>query len=265
LQTYTPCTMLGTPRRKVNTLSMCSLGKVLVDQLSPLPSLGSTAAVHESSSMPWKQLLRTLVHPSTLPHHASLGLVAAASAAATAVTAGRGVTGMVPVSLQQLGQLHMRRHMGSGRDGYTHFEHRGRRYYRLSGRTGTLLGLIATGGMVVWVRSREEVPYTHRRHSILVSPIQEHALGTATYAEVLAKARADGTLLPRTHPAVRAVEHVGTRIAKKAEDGFGGGFNGHMKGLQWDFAVINSPEPNAFVVPGGKVGVFPTGLGITDA
>jgi predicted Zn-dependent protease len=32
-----------------------------------------------------------------------------------------------------------------------------------------------------------------------------------------------------------------------------------MQGLKWEFSVINSPEVNAFVVPGGKVVVY-TGL-----
>lgn len=29
-----------------------------------------------------------------------------------------------------------------------------------------------------------------------------------------------------------------------------------MRNLDWEFAVINSPEVNAFVVPGGKVVVY---------
>lgn len=32
-----------------------------------------------------------------------------------------------------------------------------------------------------------------------------------------------------------------------------------MQGLKWEFAVIDSPQINAFVVPGGKVVVY-TGL-----
>ena len=41
-----------------------------------------------------------------------------------------------------------------------------------------------------------------------------------------------------------------------ATDGYGGGFQGHLRGLQWEFAVIDSPQVNAFVVPGGKVVVY---------
>ena len=34
---------------------------------------------------------------------------------------------------------------------------------------------------------------------------------------------------------------------------------GTLQGLEWEFAVINSPQVNAFVVPGGKMVVY-TGL-----
>jgi hypothetical protein len=52
----------------------------------------------------------------------------------------------------------------------------------------------------------------------------------------------------RPLPAARGVQ--------AASDGFGGGFQGHMEGLEWEFAVVDSPQVNAFVVPGGKVVVF---------
>jgi hypothetical protein len=42
-------------------------------------------------------------------------------------------------------------------------------------------------------------------------------------------------------------------VHQVATDGTGGGYHGHMRDLQWEFAVIDSPEVNAFVAPGGKV------------
>lgn len=45
-----------------------------------------------------------------------------------------------------------------------------------------------------------------------------------------------------------------------AADGGGGGYVDHMRNLDWEFAVIHSPEINAFVVPGGKVVVYTGGL-----
>lgn len=45
-------------------------------------------------------------------------------------------------------------------------------------------------------------------------------------------------------------------VLQVAGDGAGGGYYQHMKGLDWEFAVINSPDVNAFVAPGGKVVAF---------
>lgn len=119
-----------------------------------------------------------------------------------------------------------------------------------------------------------------------------------------------GTLLPPQHRAVQAVRRVGMRVARAATDGYGGGYQEHLKHMEWEFAVVshavgtlwshcghavgtlwpccvrgmprpmglgtcpesgeaparrpqvNSPQVNAFVVPGGKVVVY-TGEGGT--
>ena len=106
------------------------------------------------------------------------------------------------------------------------------------------------------------------------------------HAQVKAQAQAEGKLLPPQHRYVRAVRNVGLQIAKVAGDGHGDGYQQHMKvwqlvgshynagdqhachnecslqlqDLKWEFSVIDEPDqPNAFVVPGGKVVVY-TGL-----
>ena len=121
------------------------------------------------------------------------------------------------------------------------------------------MALLGGAGTVVWASSREEIPYTGRKHAILVDIHTERELGAQTFRQVLMEAKMKGSLLPPSHPAVQAVTRVGRRIAAVASDGQGGGYAAHMKGLQWEFAVIHSPEVNAFVVPGGKVVVY-TGL-----
>jgi predicted Zn-dependent protease len=78
-------------------------------------------------------------------------------------------------------------------------------------------------------------------------------------AQAKEEARAEGRLLPDAHPAARLVRRVGGRIAAVAarpETPNGRGAYGHMAGLQWEYAVIQSAVPNAFVVPGGKVVVY---------
>ncbi len=72
--------------------------------------------------------------------------------------------------------------------------------------------------------------------------------------QTLREAAAEGRLLPPTHPAVRRVARLGQQIAAVAADGAGGGAYSHMRGLAWEFAVVDNAAPNAFVVPGGKVG-----------
>ncbi|KAL4855091.1 Mitochondrial metalloendopeptidase OMA1 [Chlorella vulgaris] len=119
-------------------------------------------------------------------------------------------------------------------------------------RAAVWVAVVGGGGVVVWVSSRQEIPYTKRMHAILVSPQSEAEMGQQTFQQVLAEARRNGTLLPPNHRAVQSVRRVGTRIAQAASDGFGGGFQGHMEGLEWEFAVVDSPQVNAFVVPGGK-------------
>lgn len=132
------------------------------------------------------------------------------------------------------------------------------------------------------------------RHAILISSEREAALGKQTYRQVLEEAKAAGMLLPPNHPATRLVRRVGTLVAKvgccsllhgdarclpcsasnaspytclffaagprqAATDGYGGGFQDHLRSLDWDFAVVDSSQVNAFVVPGGKVVVYTGG------
>jgi metalloendopeptidase OMA1, mitochondrial len=122
-------------------------------------------------------------------------------------------------------------------------------------------GAALAGGSAVWYSSREEIPFTHRMHAILVTTDMERQLGEQAFAQITQDAARKGSLLPRSHPATRAVERVGRRLAAVASDPRlgGGGYTDHMKGLDWEFVVIDDNQCNAFVVPGGKVVVF-TGL-----
>ena len=125
------------------------------------------------------------------------------------------------------------------------------------------------GGSAVWYASREEIPFTHRMHAILITTGMERELGESTFKQIREEATRAGTLLPRNHPASKAVERVGRRLAavassdERGKDGvihsLGGGYTSHMAGLDWEFVVIDDNQVNAFVVPGGKVVVY-TGL-----
>jgi metalloendopeptidase OMA1, mitochondrial len=189
-------------------------------------------------------------------------LLAAKAALAEGRAATRRATNIVlETSSPPLSFWHQTRHQWNDRSGYIHFGDP--RQHRRGPSRGTinLLVLCSAGGAVVYIRSRQEVPYTGRVHAVLLSPDSELEMGRQTFAQVLAEASAQGALLPRWHPASQAVRRVGQRVAAVAGDGRGGGFQRHMSPDQtsWEFAVVRSNQVNAFVVPGGKVVVY-TGL-----
>ncbi|KAI1297037.1 hypothetical protein EDD11_007247 [Mortierella claussenii] len=86
-----------------------------------------------------------------------------------------------------------------------------------------------------------------RRRFLDVSPEQEESMAKDAYNQTMKQYR--HRLLPSNHPDTRLVERVARRIIKAAG----------MENLEWEFHVIDDPEKNAFVLPGGKVFVF-TGI-----
>ncbi len=90
----------------------------------------------------------------------------------------------------------------------------------------------------------QEAPITGRSQLILLSDDQAAQMGADAYKQILKK----GTL--SKDPALnRRVKQVGRRIAAVADD----------PGYDWEFKVLKDKTPNAFALPGGKVGVN-TGL-----
>src|SRR5690242_9767858 len=94
------------------------------------------------------------------------------------------------------------------------------------------------------------VPVTGRSQLNLVSPGQEMQLGLSAFDQLK-------QTTPVNHdPAVNAmVQKVGKRIAAVAGQ--------DMPNAQWEFVLFDSPEANAFCLPGGKVGVYKGILPIT--
>ncbi|MBU6406451.1 MAG: M48 family metallopeptidase [Alphaproteobacteria bacterium] len=107
---------------------------------------------------------------------------------------------------------------------------------RLSRRT-LLAGLTAGVAMAAC----SENPATGRRQFLLVSDAQLAALGAQAWVDLQAQ-----TPLSRDADAVARLERIGTRVAQASG----------RTDLAWEFKVFDSPEVNAFVLPGGKVGFF---------
>ncbi|MEM7730272.1 MAG: M48 family metallopeptidase [Pseudomonadota bacterium] len=106
--------------------------------------------------------------------------------------------------------------------------------------------LFAIGAAVYYFANQETVPFTERKQLRTMSVDQEMQLGLQSYQQILS----DSAVL-RDGPVVDAVREIGERIARAAapED----------PGFEWAFNVIDSPQVNAFALPGGYTAVY-TGI-----
>ena len=88
------------------------------------------------------------------------------------------------------------------------------------------------------------VPETGRKQFNFLTPDQEMEMGLTSFNQMKAG-------VPISNDAEKAamVERVGKRIAAVAP----------LPDAQWEFVLFESEEPNAFCLPGGKVGVY-TGI-----
>ncbi|OMP85809.1 Mitochondrial metalloendopeptidase OMA1, partial [Diplodia seriata] len=83
-----------------------------------------------------------------------------------------------------------------------------------------------------------------RRRFNVVSPEQEKSMSKEMYAQVLQEYH--GQILPAWDRRVQMVQRVLDRLIPASG----------LDNEQWEVHVIDSPEMNAFVIPGGKVFVF---------
>src|SRR5438045_5632097 len=115
------------------------------------------------------------------------------------------------------------------------------------GAISSLVGIILVLGFLVACSS---VPVTGRKQLRLVSAGEEAQLGLTSFDQVKKE-----TPISRDPAANAMVQRVGQRLAAVASK--------DLPNAQWEFVVFDSPEANAFCLPGGKVGVYKGILPIT--
>jgi len=93
-------------------------------------------------------------------------------------------------------------------------------------------------------------PITGRRQLSLVSGEQEAQLGFTAFEQMKKE-----TPISRDAAANALLQRVGTRIAAVAAK--------DLPDAKWEFVVFESKEPNAFCLPGGKIGIYTGILPIT--
>ena len=111
----------------------------------------------------------------------------------------------------------------------------------LLGRRGAI-GAAVTAAVVL--AGCATAPVTGRDQFIVVSDQQANAMGASAYQQIRAEKR-----ISSDRRLVQLVQQVGRRVAAVADD----------PGYRWEFTVFEDPSPNAFALPGGKIGVN-TGL-----
>jgi metalloendopeptidase OMA1, mitochondrial len=116
----------------------------------------------------------------------------------------------------------------------------------LTSRALVLIGCAAA--LAAGVIACMTVSETGRRQLVLLSPSQELQLGVSSFSQL------KQDLPVSQDAAARAmVERVGQRISAVAP----------LPNAQWEFVLFESPEANAFCLPGGKVGIYTGILKIT--
>lgn len=87
-------------------------------------------------------------------------------------------------------------------------------------------------------------PASGKKSFLLTSVAEENAQGEQAYEEILKKEK-----VVIDTPQAKMVEEIGKKIAAVA----------NQPDFKWEFKTIESNEPNAFCLPGGKVAVY-TGI-----
>ncbi len=109
---------------------------------------------------------------------------------------------------------------------------------------------IGIPALVVVLVSCYTVPETHRSSFNIISPGNETRLGISAFDEIKRQEHES-----TNKEQIELVQRVGQRIAKVAEK--------DIPNAKWEFVLFENNEPNAFALPGGKVGVYTGILPIT--
>ena len=104
------------------------------------------------------------------------------------------------------------------------------------------------------------VPITGRKTRLLVDDAQILSLSTQQYQEYM-----QGAKLSTNQTNTAMVKRVGQNLATAVETFLtNNGYANEVQNFQWEFNLVNSSEPNAFCMPGGKIVVYEGMLPITQ-
>lgn len=126
---------------------------------------------------------------------------------------------------------------------------------RRGGFRWQIMLLFAAGAAIYYFANQETVPITGRKQLRTMKPAQEIQLGLQSYQQILAD---NGSAVLTRGPVLDAVNEIGVKLARQAE-ALMVEETGQQTNFDWQFNVIESPQANAFALPGGYTAVY-TGL-----
>ena len=120
------------------------------------------------------------------------------------------------------------------------------------GRRAFLLAA-ASGVVAVSAAAQVDVGPSSRVRNLV--PAEElEAAASQQYAQMMADARAKGTLAPTGNPQLQRLQRIATKLVPQTAQ-----WNDRAKGWRWDVNLLGSNQINAFCMPGGKI-AFYTGI-----
>ncbi|MFS8001427.1 putative peptidase M48 [Helianthus anomalus] len=109
-------------------------------------------------------------------------------------------------------------------------------------------------GLTIWIVDVETIPYSKRKHFLLMPAVLERVVGENHFKKM--KAGFVGKVLPVMHPDRLRVTLILNRVIQALQIVLG---LKHLEGLQWEVLVVEDDAAYACCLPGGKIVVF-TGL-----
>ena len=117
-----------------------------------------------------------------------------------------------------------------------------------------------------WFGSARVDPYTGEKAHYGTTAEEEVQLGAQAFQQVLGDANAQGALLPPDAQQSQEIREIAQRLVQRVPQVTAALAQQHgqqtptdHQNFQWDVAVIQSEQANAFCLPGGKMAVY-TGL-----
>lgn len=114
----------------------------------------------------------------------------------------------------------------------------------------TLLGMLIAVGLVT---SCSRVPLTGRSQLLLVPNSEVLALSSQQYRQFLDTSQ----VVPANTANSELVSRVGNRIRQSVEQYMNAnGLGSRLEGFNWEYHLVQSPQVNAWCMPGGKIVVY---------